>query len=150
MTQSKLAWAQTRSSSGSGIGSERVGLSGGDQDPVIPSPSILRDAHRRGTPLLEHLSERRLFSAWYVISKYEHVRLEIHELPPDPGRNRPRVGSGVQVPGGYAELHEGQLLHRFVPYERELGRIRDSTNRLVSSSVNVTAHPIIPLVRSTR
>jgi len=121
-----------------------------DQDPVIPSPSILRNAHRCGTPLLEHLSERGLLAVWYVFSKYEHVRLEPYELQTDPGRDRPRVGPRIQVPGGHTELHEGQLLHKFVAYERELGRIRDSTCRLVSSSVNVTAHPLIPLVRSTR
>jgi len=42
-----------------------------------------------------------------VLSKYEHVRLEPHELPTDPGRDRPRVGPSIQVPGGHTELHEG-------------------------------------------
>jgi len=36
---------------------DRVGLSGGDQDPIIPGPSILRNAHRSGAPRLEYLSE---------------------------------------------------------------------------------------------
>ena len=84
---------------------QRVGLLGGDQDPILSAPSIPRDAHGGGAPLVEHLGERGLLAAWYVLSKYEHVRLEPHELPTDPGRGGPLVGAVVQVPGGHTEVH---------------------------------------------
>ena len=84
---------------------QRVGLLGGDQDPIVPGPLIPRDAHGGGAPLLEHLGERVLLTAWYVLSKYEQIRLEPHQLPTDPDRGRALEGAVVQVPGGHKKVH---------------------------------------------
>ena len=76
-------------------------------DAVVAGATIVRDAYGGGAPCGQHLRERSILPPRYVLGKHDQVRLEPHELLPDPGGDWPPHRAHVQVPGGDAELHEG-------------------------------------------
>ena len=94
-------------------------LLGGDQDAVVASAKFVRDAYGGGTPCGQHLRERSILPPRYVLGEHDQVRLEPHQLLPDPGRDQPLHRAHVQVPGGDAELHVG---HPARPRATDLAR----------------------------